>query len=170
MSYSVRVYGTCNDAFYAQLYTDSWGDVWEDSHGDWSCTDRSEQGEGEETTRRGETFLQCSGVKATSLCYVVCVTRFLQGLLRYVPIVGSVLSWFSPPTPTTPEGRTFSLSSGLWDVQWNLNCSMQGSIPSPLVLTVQEGLELFWLSALVLLVPLQGRYKPPLVHTSTRCR
>lgn len=62
-------------------------------------------------------FLQCSGVKATSLCYVVCVTRFLQGLLRYVPIVGSVLSWFSPPTPTTPEGRTFSLSSGLWDVQ-----------------------------------------------------
>ena len=37
-----------------------------------------------------------------------------QGLLRYVPIVGSVLNWFSPPTPTTPEGRTFNLSSGLW--------------------------------------------------------
>lgn len=36
----------------------------------------------------------------------------LQGYLRYVPIVGSVLSWFSPATPTTPQGRTFNLSSG----------------------------------------------------------
>lgn len=35
-----------------------------------------------------------------------------QGYLKYVPIVGSVLSWFAPPTPTTPEGRTFNLSSG----------------------------------------------------------
>ena len=36
----------------------------------------------------------------------------MQGYLRYVPIVGSVLSWFSPATPTTPQGRTFNLSSG----------------------------------------------------------
>ena len=152
-SYSVRVYGTCNDALYAQLYTDSWGDVWEDPHGNRSCTDRSEQGEGEETTRRGEPLSAVLWGQSYLTVLCVCVTWFLQGLLRYVPIVGSVLSWFSPPTPTTPEGRTFSLSSGLWDVQWNLNCTMQGSIPSPLVLTVQEGLELFWLSAIVFLFP-----------------
>lgn len=35
-----------------------------------------------------------------------------EGYLRYVPIVGSVLNWFSPGTPTTPQGRTFNLSSG----------------------------------------------------------
>lgn len=35
-----------------------------------------------------------------------------EGYLKYVPIVGSVLNWFAPSTPTTPEGRTFNLSSG----------------------------------------------------------
>ena len=121
--YSVRVYMYVKFmelkmmhslGYLLPVLTGSWGHVWEDSHGDRSCRDGSEQGEREETTRRGE----CFGVKATShhslpikccVCYSV-----LQGLLRYVPIVGSVLSWFSPPTPTTPEGRTFSLSSGLW--------------------------------------------------------
>ena len=112
----------------------------------------------------------------TVLC-CVCVTRFLQGLLRYVPIVGSVLSWFSPPTPTTPEGRTFSLSSGLWGVQWNLNCSMQGSIslpppPSPLppCIVCARGFGAILAKCPCSSCSLQERYKPPLVHTSTRCR
>ena len=32
---------------------------------------------------------------------------WLQGILRHVPIIGSVISWLSPLTPTVPDGRTF---------------------------------------------------------------
>ena len=35
------------------------------------------------------------------------LTLWLQGILRHVPIIGSVISWLSPPTPTVPDGRTF---------------------------------------------------------------
>ena len=38
---------------------------------------------------------------------------FDEGILRHVPVVSSVLNWFSPP-PKLPEvsGRKFSLQSG----------------------------------------------------------
>eukprot|EP00731_Ephydatia_muelleri_P037609 Em0519g4a len=35
-----------------------------------------------------------------------------KGILRHVPIIGSVISWLSPSTPTTPDGRTFRLTEG----------------------------------------------------------
>ncbi|CAI8044553.1 Pyridoxal-dependent decarboxylase domain-containing protein 1 [Geodia barretti] len=35
-----------------------------------------------------------------------------QGFLHSIPVVGSLWGWFAPPTPTTPEGRTFNLSQG----------------------------------------------------------
>eukprot|EP00731_Ephydatia_muelleri_P029069 Em0020g713a len=35
-----------------------------------------------------------------------------EGILRHVPIIGSVISWLSPSTPTTPDGRTFRLTEG----------------------------------------------------------
>ena len=36
-----------------------------------------------------------------------------QGFLHSIPVVGSLWGWFAPPTPTTPEGRTFNLSQGM---------------------------------------------------------
>ncbi len=36
-----------------------------------------------------------------------------QGMLRNLPLVGSVWSWFSPASPSTPQGRQFDLSSGM---------------------------------------------------------
>lgn len=38
-------------------------------------------------------------------CYV------LQGVLRQIPVVGSVLNWFSPVQPSQ-KGRTFNLTAG----------------------------------------------------------
>lgn len=35
-----------------------------------------------------------------------------EGLLRQVPLVGSLLNWWSPPTKESIKGRTFNLSSG----------------------------------------------------------
>lgn len=35
-----------------------------------------------------------------------------EGLLRQVPLVGSLLNWWSPPAKESIKGRTFSLSSG----------------------------------------------------------
>lgn len=35
----------------------------------------------------------------------------LQGLLRQIPVVGSVLNWFSP-FQASPKGRTFNLTAG----------------------------------------------------------
>ena len=35
-----------------------------------------------------------------------------QGFLHNIPVVGSLWSWFAPPTPTTPEGRSFNLKHG----------------------------------------------------------
>ena len=65
-------------------------------------------------------------------CILTILTRFLffQGYLKYVPIVGSVLSWFAPSTPTTPEGRTFNLSSGEHGMVMSriLNAGWQGRV------------------------------------------
>lgn len=35
-----------------------------------------------------------------------------QGFLHSIPVVGSLWGWFAPPTPTTPEGRSFNLAQG----------------------------------------------------------
>ncbi|XP_074647556.1 pyridoxal-dependent decarboxylase domain-containing protein 1-like [Tubulanus polymorphus] len=35
-----------------------------------------------------------------------------EGLLRQVPLVGSIVSWLSPPPKDTSKGRTFNLQSG----------------------------------------------------------
>ena len=35
-----------------------------------------------------------------------------QGFLHSIPVVGSLWGWLAPPTPTTPEGRTFNLAQG----------------------------------------------------------
>lgn len=38
----------------------------------------------------------------------------LQGVLRQIPVVGSVLNWFSPVQPSQ-KGRTFNLTAGRTD-------------------------------------------------------
>jgi len=37
---------------------------------------------------------------------------FTQGVLRQVPLVGSLLNWWSPPPKDAIKGRAFNLSSG----------------------------------------------------------
>jgi hypothetical protein len=42
----------------------------------------------------------------------ISFSLYFQGLLKYVPIVGSVVNWFYPTSPTGITGRIFDLSSG----------------------------------------------------------
>lgn len=49
---------------------------------------------------------------------------FLQGVLRQIPVVGSVLNWFSP-VQASQKGRTFNLTAG------RMAAHHQGPILSP---------------------------------------
>lgn len=42
---------------------------------------------------------------------IFCV--IFQGVLRQVPLFGSLLNWWSPPPKDSVKGRTFSLNSGM---------------------------------------------------------
>lgn len=35
-----------------------------------------------------------------------------QGVLRQIPMIGSMMNWFSPPPKDPVKGRTFNLVSG----------------------------------------------------------
>lgn len=43
-----------------------------------------------------------------------------EGILRHVPIVGSVYNWFSPPPPPGIKGRTLDLTAGVLESTENI--------------------------------------------------
>jgi hypothetical protein len=57
-----------------------------------------------------------------------------EGLLRQVPIVGSLLNWWSPPPKDPVKGRTFNLASGTvasTESTYKYHMQIQESIPDP---------------------------------------
>jgi len=46
---------------------------------------------------------------------MIFVISFLQGVLRQLPMIGSMVNWWSPPPKDAMKGRTFNLVSGMLD-------------------------------------------------------
>lgn len=63
-----------------------------------------------EKQKKGEEVCVPSSDDAT--CVTAVVSSLQQGFLHSIPVVGSLWGWFAPPTPTTPEGRSFNLAQG----------------------------------------------------------